>query len=137
MEKKIEARIEHLKMIQTNISRMASNSFIVKGWSVTSIGAIYAFWLTSKNNYLLWLILGVTILFWFHDAYYLMLERAYRKLYDSVRLKDVSDDEFETFEMSPIMDENIFYIAFSRKILWLPYGLISIVIVIILIFNTR
>ena len=44
MEKKIEARIEHLKMIQTNISRMASNSFIVKGWSVTSIGAIYAFW---------------------------------------------------------------------------------------------
>ena len=99
MEKKIEARIEHLKMIQTNISRMASNSFIVKGWSVTSIGAIYAFWLTSKNNYLLWLILGVTILFWFHDAYYLMLERAYRKLYDSVRLKDVSDDEFETFEI--------------------------------------
>lgn len=72
MEKKIEARIEHLKMIQTNISRMASNSFIVKGWSVTSIGAIYAFWLTSKNNYLLWLILGVTILFWFHDAYYLI-----------------------------------------------------------------
>lgn len=31
MKNEFTARIEHLKMIQTNIARMASNSFIVKG----------------------------------------------------------------------------------------------------------
>ncbi len=63
MKNEFTARIEHLKMIQTNIARMASNSFIVKGWAVTSIGAMYAYWLTNKNNFLLWIILGATILF--------------------------------------------------------------------------
>ena len=53
MKNEFTARIEHLKMIQTNIARMASNSFIVKGWAITSIGAMYAYWLTNKNNFLL------------------------------------------------------------------------------------
>ena len=136
MNNKFEARIEHLKMIQTNIARMASCSFKVKGWSVTSIGAMYAYWLTNKSNYWLWLILGVTVLFWFHDAYYLMLERAFRKLYDKIREEDLSSYD-ETFDMTPIIYESIFSVAFSRKILFMPYGLISMLTIVILICNTR
>lgn len=136
MDNKFEAKIEHLKMIQTNIARMASYSFIVKGWSVTSIGAMYAYWLTNKSNYWLLLILGLTVLFWFHDAYYLMLERAFRKLYDKIRKEEISSYE-ETFDITPIINESIFRVAFSRKILYIPYGLISILTIVIFICNTR
>ena len=137
MKNEFTARIEHLKMIQANISRMASNSFIVKGWAITSIGAMYAYWLTNKSNFLLWIILGATILFRFHDAYYLMVERAFRKLYDKIRMEKISRNRIETFEMTPIFHESIFCVAFSRKIVLLPYGLISIITVIILICNTK
>lgn len=135
MEKKVETRIEHLKMIQTNIARMSSNSFIVKGWSVTSIGAMYAYWLTKNNRYLLFLILGITILFWLHDAYYLMLERGFRNLYDRIRFEELPTDK-ETFEMSPKIEEKILCVAVSRKILLLPYGLISL-FTIVLAFCTK
>lgn len=126
MEEKLEARIRHLEMIQTNINRMASNSFKVKGWSVTSIGAMYAFWLTNKNQYLLFLILGVTILFWLHDAYYLMLERGFRNLYDEVRESPIPSVEDMKFEMGPKKRENLCCVALLRPILSLPYGLIVV-----------
>ena len=33
----IEIKIRHLEMIQAVITRMASNSFMLKGWAVTLI----------------------------------------------------------------------------------------------------
>jgi len=33
----MENKIKHLEMLQNVIARMASNSFIIKGWSVTGI----------------------------------------------------------------------------------------------------
>ncbi|WP_180230851.1 hypothetical protein [Bacillus cereus] len=40
---------KHFEMIQGVITRMGSNSFIIKGWSVTSIGAMYAYWLAKSD----------------------------------------------------------------------------------------
>ena len=66
-----------------------------------------------------------------------MVERAFRKLYDKIRMEKISRNRIETFEMTPIFHESIFCVAFSRKIVLLPYGLISIITVIILICNTK
>ncbi len=80
----MEAKLKHLDMIQGVINRMASNSFVFKGWSITIIAGLSAFAAKDTNNRLLVLSVVATILFWLVDAYYLSLERAYRDLYDKV-----------------------------------------------------
>ena len=44
----MEKKIQHLQMIQGIINRMASNSFMLKGWAVTLIAGIFA--LASKDS---------------------------------------------------------------------------------------
>lgn len=125
-----EHKVKHLEMIQAIIERMGKNSFVVKGWSFTSIGALFAFWFSNTSMwYILLLILFVTILFWFHDAYYLLLERQYRCLYDEVRLSNKETD----FRMTPKSKEGDFLKTLFRPILKFTYGLIVISTLIILI----
>lgn len=89
----------HLQMIENIITRMGSNSFLIKGWSVTVIGGLITLYFTkitkSWSYNLLWIALGICLIFWVCDAYYLRLERQYRKLYDLVRQKDETDIDFD------------------------------------------
>ncbi len=125
-----EYNVKHLEMIQAIIERMGNNSFVIKGWSSTSIGALFAFWFSNTSMwYILLLNFCVTILFWFHDAYYLSLERQFRRLYDEVRLSDIETD----FRMTPKQEEEDFLIALFRPILKYTYGLIVIATLILLI----
>ena len=65
-------KIEHLRMIQNVISRMASNSFIIKGWAITTFSALYAFaYLNHKSIVLIFGVLFICI-FWYHDAFSLL-----------------------------------------------------------------
>ena len=89
----MENKIKHLEMIQSIITRMAQNSFMIKGWSLTLVVAMFAF--VPKTAYLFIPIVIVPVLiFVCLDAYYLQLERRYRKLYDIVREKEESDVDF-------------------------------------------
>lgn len=125
-----EYNVKHLEMIQAIIERMGNNSFVIKGWSFTSIGALFAFWFSNTSMwYILLLNFCVTILFWFHDAYYLSLERQFRRLYDEVRLSDIETD----FRMTPKQEEGDFLIALFRPILKYTYGLIVIATLTLLI----
>ncbi|WP_138335219.1 MULTISPECIES: hypothetical protein [Streptococcus] len=125
-----EYNVKHLEMIQAIIERMGNNSFIIKGWSFTSIGALFAFWFSNTSMwYILLLNFCVTILFWFHDAYYLSLERQFRRLYDEVRLSEIETD----FRMTPKQEEGDFLIALFRPILKYTYGLIVIATLTLLI----
>ena len=82
----MENKIKHLEMIQSIITRMAQNSFMIKGWSLTLVVAMFAF--VPKTAYLFIPIVIVPVLiFVCLDAYYLQLERRYRKLYDIVKKK--------------------------------------------------
>ena len=90
----MENKHKHLDMLQGIINRMASNSFMLKGWSVTLIAGIFA--LASKDtDKIYFLITYVPIIaFWGLDAYYLRQERLYRKLYDKVRTTNESEIDF-------------------------------------------
>ncbi|MGA8366272.1 MAG: hypothetical protein ACLQMT_14000 [Candidatus Acidiferrales bacterium] len=81
-----EDRIKHLEFIQNAILRMAGNSFLLKGWSITIAAAFFA--LAAKNSRPGFALLALfpTLSFWGLDAYYLRLERLFRELYDEVRL---------------------------------------------------
>lgn len=77
-----ENKIKFLEMIQGIITRMASNSFLLKGWAVTLVAGMF-FLSAREANSIFFLIAYVpVILFWFLDAYYLQLERKYRVLYN-------------------------------------------------------
>ena len=88
----MEAKIKYLEMIQNVINRMAKNSFLLKGWSITLLIGI----ITLLNNKI-YIGNSIILLFLLLDSYYLMNERQYRKLYEKIRMLD---DEKVDFNMS-------------------------------------
>jgi hypothetical protein len=86
MEHKNENKIKHLEFIQLTITRMNVNSFMVKGWLVTLVAAIFILAEKEANTKFLWYAPFATLVFYGLDAYFLMIERQFRSLYDHVRI---------------------------------------------------
>lgn len=82
---KMEEKIKHLEFIQNVIHRLSHKSFLVKSWSITTITAICAFGVDKSNAVIFLIGIPVSLLFWFLDSRYLLLERCYRNLYNLVR----------------------------------------------------
>lgn len=89
-----ENKIKHLEMVQDVIKRMASNSFILKGWAVTLVAGIMA--LAEKDADKMYFLVAYIpiIVFWLLDSYYLLQERLYRELYNKVRSTKENDIDF-------------------------------------------
>jgi hypothetical protein len=94
MKSPLEAMIRHLEMIQTIISRMAGNSFLLKGWSVTLVAALFALAAKDSNPLFLFVAYVPCICFWALDGYFLRQERLFRRLYDHVRKFDDTAIDF-------------------------------------------
>lgn len=78
-----EPEIRYLEAIQQVVARMANNSFLIKGWTLTLVAAIFAVAAQSGFWGIVWVALLPTVAFWFLDTYYLRQERLFRHLYDS------------------------------------------------------
>jgi len=90
--------IEEIKLIQDIIKRMADNSFKIKGWTVTLVVVSLIFKNNSNLNHLIAFI--PLLSFWILDAYYLKVERIYRKLYSWV-IKNRRKNEDFLFDLNP------------------------------------
>ena len=124
----------HLEFIQGVINRLSSNTFLFKGWSITIIGAVFTAMITTNNNGFLWLILGIVLMFWAIDAYYLMLERGYRKLYEQVA--ETSSEKIDYgMNIGQFINFSAWLEALRRPVLLLFYGVILIIVVGIIIHN--
>ncbi len=90
----MDQKLKHLELVQGVISRMANNSFMLKGWAVTLVAGIFA--LAGKDTDKLYFLVAYipVIVFWGLDAYYLLQERLYRSLYDKVRQTDKDTIDF-------------------------------------------
>ena len=94
----------HLEMIQGVVNRLSHNSFLLKGWSVILVSAMFA--LAAKDSQLLFVYLAYfpAIAFWCLDGYFLHQERLFRKLYDHVR--GLSEEEIDfSMNTSKVKDE--------------------------------
>jgi uncharacterized membrane protein len=89
-----EAMIEHLKIVQGVINRMAQTSFILKGWAITVVSAILGFAVGTSNGNFGLVAIAPGLIFWGLDSYYLWQERLYRRLYELVRTGDQSIPPF-------------------------------------------
>lgn len=78
------ARIEHLKLIQAVVDRLGRNSFAIKSAAAAVAAGLVA--LTTSTSTPVAAIAGIAILpLWIVDARFLVEERGFRRLYDSVR----------------------------------------------------
>lgn len=91
----MESKLKHLEMIQGVINRMAGNSFLLKGWSVTLISALFALASKDSNQSLIYLTYFPCAAFWSLDGYFLWQERMYRKLYQEVANKSPDTIDFD------------------------------------------
>lgn len=128
----MDRKLKHLDFIQGVVNRLSTNSFLLKGWSVVLVSALFA--LSANNSNVKFVLLSYlpAVAFWALDGYFLALERNYRKLYESVRSK--TPDEID-FSMSIKEDENGIHDwadAFISKTLLIFHGAVIIAIIIVM-----
>lgn len=90
----MEAKAKHLEFIQSAISRMANNSFLLKGWSITLVGGLLALSFKEIDPRYVRISMAVLFFFWVLDSFYLTQERHFVKLYDHVRSLDDGSIDF-------------------------------------------
>jgi len=128
----MEAKLKHLEIIQGVISRMANNSFLLKGWSVILVSALFALAAKDTNKLYIYLAYFPCLLFWILDGYFLWQEKLYRKLYDKVRALDNSVIDF-SMDTSPVIKEvNAWTDVIFSKTLILFHGVIILTILLVM-----
>ena len=92
----MESKLKHLEMIQAVINRMAQNSFLLKGWSVTLTAALFVLAANDARPQFILVALFPALMFWGLDGYFLWQERLFGALYDRVRVADLVDYSMDT-----------------------------------------
>lgn len=90
----MEKKLKHLEFIQQAINRMASNLFLLKGWTVTLVAAMFALAAKESKDFYFVLAYFPTLMFWLLDGYFLSQERRFRSLYEHVTKLDESAIDF-------------------------------------------
>ena len=134
-----EEIFKEIDLIQDCIKRMASNSFLVKGWALSVFAGVTAITKGENlNNIVLLLCTTVVpfICFWVLDAYFLQIERKYRAMYTERLTKRKNNDSDELFDLNPSKYKvgSILRIMFSQT-LTIFYGIPFLTSIIVLIIN--
>lgn len=93
-DRAVENKQTHLVMIQGIVNRLSQNAFLLKGWAVVLISAMFALAGKNMNAYFIYLAVFPSLAFWALDAYFLRQERLFRALYDQVRETACADIDF-------------------------------------------
>jgi len=101
-----EKKMKAIDLIQSIISRMASNSFMLKGWAVSLVVASFALAAGNTNKVLFIISYAPIIFFWVLDAYYLRKERQFRQLYEWTRKQPESSIELDLNCTRPELQNN-------------------------------
>lgn len=130
-----EELIKTLEFIQDIITRMANNSFNLKGWTIAILTVFTIFLSVDFESppililFLIIPILGFSLL----DAYYLNNERRYRTLYNQA----INDSSFKVFNLNaftPDIKEKTAYCKAYFSISIIPFYLPIILLIIVYYF---
>lgn len=132
---------KEIDLIQSCISRMAQNSFMVKGWFVSIYAVILAL-LPERVNMLLLCVslISANLIFWYLDGFFLRTEKIYRKIYDWVLEVRPKNNRELMYQINPICFkgkigevESIWKIMWSKTLRWfylIPLLIVMVVFVI-------
>lgn len=91
----MEKKLKHLEFLQLTITRMNVNSFLLKGWTITLVAALFALAAKDANSNYVMIAYVVIPSFWVLDGYFLSIERRYRDLYNEVAKKNEENIDFD------------------------------------------
>lgn len=128
-----KCNVEHLKMIEDVINRLANNAFTIKNWFIIVFSGLLTIYLQKDASLTIWhtLLLGIIVIICFYSLHvqYLWLERCYREKYKEVRLGKCEDFDMSIQNLKKTTFRNK-YISFTFMIyLWAFLFLIITVIV--------
>lgn len=127
------SRLQHLQMLQDIISRMANNSFLIKGWSITLVSALLAFAVSDKVGHMAYVAILPWLAFWLLDGYFLQQERLFRKLYDQCRQAPDTPSDF-SMNTSVVRDQVASWLAVTASpTLLLFHGVLGVVIAAVIV----
>ncbi len=89
---------KHLDYLQAIITRHNSNSFMLKGWTITLLSALLALSGAIKEPNISLIALMPIIIFWCLDAFYLSNERCFIDLFNSSTTGHYQIPKKETFK---------------------------------------
>ncbi|EAS40399.1 hypothetical protein C9J48_27375 [Photobacterium profundum] len=130
----MESKLKHLEFIQNVITRMNSNSFLIKGWAITLISALFALAAKDANIQYVLITYIVIPIFWMLDGFFISQERQYRKLYEEVCLKRESEIDFSMNASKFSSGRNSWSSGILSKTLFPFYGITVAVTVIVMFF---
>ena len=132
---KMDSKLKHLDFLQGVINRLSKNSFLLKGWSVVLISALFA--LSAKDTNVAFVLLAYfpAVTFWALDGYFLALERRYRALYDKVRELTPDEIDFSMRLEEPASHYETWHAAFLSKTLIPFHGSLILAILIVLLIQ--
>lgn len=133
----VDEKIAHLQMVQGIISRMAGNSFLTKGWSVTLVAALFALAAADTKPDFVYLAYFPAASFWSLDAFFLWQERLFRKLYDHVRALPAEKVDF-SMDTSPFRDKvaQPVAVAFSVTLLLFHGTVVAAILVVMSVLRS-
>lgn len=87
-------KLKHLEFIENVITRMNSNSYMIKGWSAAIVVGLFALAEKTSSAYYLFIPFFSVMGFWLLDALFYAKEKRFQKLYDKVRQTNDDDIDF-------------------------------------------
>ncbi len=101
---KITPEVLHkeIDLIQACITRMANNSFLIKGWAVSIVAVVLALAEKAIHPALLSAIVLIPLIsFWYLDAFFLYTEKLYRKMYEWVITERLNANSEKIYDLNP------------------------------------
>lgn len=123
---------KHMDYVQAVITRLANNSFLLKGWALTLSSALLGFAITQKHAGLALVALVPVLAFWVLDTYYLRQERAFRGMYADIAAKGLRDF---TINPTPYAEQQPWWgvgFSLSLRIFYLAIIVLTVVVAIVL-----
>jgi len=130
----MENKIKHLEFIQNVITRMNSNSFLIKGWSVTLVSALFA--LAAKDANLNYALISYFVIpvFWLLDGFFIAIERRYRDLYKEVSNINEGNIDFSMDTAKFVIGNRTWICGILSKTLIPFYGILLVTTLIVMFF---
>ncbi len=131
---------KHLEFILDVVERHARNTFLLKGWSVTLVAAVFLLAIRGAEPTLA-MAAGFlpSLTFWALDAYYLRQERMYRALYNHVRKAAPTSESRFSLDARPFVSEvpGWFRTLGATPVFWFHAAILAIVVVALAFFSLR
>ena len=138
-ENNIEVIHKEIDLIQNCISRMAQNSFLIKGWALTVVTVVLALMEKNIDPIYLCLVLFIPLMaFWYLDAFFIQTEKMYRKMYEWVIDVRPKNDFSLLYDLNPHRFKD--KVDSIQKVMWsitlrIFYGIPLFMVIAIIVYQ--